>query len=226
MELAIDTSSEIAGIALSQRGEVQAELSWPAGQKHTTELAPNLVCLLAQCGVPISDIEGIFVAKGPGSFNGLRVGISTAKGMALALGTPLVGISTLEAEAFSRAAENMPICPILDVRHGQVAAALFRWKDGEWNRLIDEHITTVSELCLEIGARTVFCGQISPQIASELREGLGKRLVIREWGWGLRRAVYLAQLGWRRLDKGDCDDPDTLQPLYLRKPAITARKAP
>ncbi len=78
MELAIDTSTHVAGIALSSEGEVAAELTWHAGQNHTAELMPNLIDLLNRTRVNLSDIDALIVAKGPGSFNGLRVGMSAA----------------------------------------------------------------------------------------------------------------------------------------------------
>ena len=221
MELAIDTSTETASLALSLKGKVQAELTWHAGRNHTKELLPNLIHLLHQAS--LQDIEGIIVARGPGSFNGLRVGMATAKGLGLALSIPLVSISTLEMEAFQHAATGQPICPIFNAGRGEIATALFQTKQGKWQRLIEEHITTIEELCAKLTARTIFCGQISPEIASQLKEWLGEQVVIVEGASSLRRAGYLAELGWRRLEKGDHDDPATLQPLYLRRPAITLK---
>src|SRR4030042_2821251 len=103
MQLAIDASTEIASIALFSEGKVQAELTWHSQMNQTAELLPNVVYLLKQAKIELKDIDGIIVAKGPGSFNGLRVGMGTAKGLATALGIPLVSISTLEAEAFQHA---------------------------------------------------------------------------------------------------------------------------
>lgn len=224
MELAIDTSTETASIALSSEGEVTAELTWHAGQNHTAELMPNLVHLLQQARVNLKDMEGLIVAKGPGSFNGLRVGMATAKGLSFALGIPLVGVSTLEVEAFPHAATALPICPILNAGRGEIATALFQVRRGKWRRLREEHITTLDSLLLEIKGRTIFCGKIPHEVALQLKEGLGQRALILGGAAWLRRAGYLAELGWRRLEKGDFDHLPTLQPLYLRRPAITIRK--
>ena len=95
MQLAIDTSTDTAGIALARDREVLAELTWHCGQNHTTQLLPQIAHLLNQTGIDLKSISGIIVARGPGSFNGLRVGISTAKGLAFSLGVPIIGISTL-----------------------------------------------------------------------------------------------------------------------------------
>jgi len=221
MELAIDTSTDTASIALSSQGEIIAELTWHAGQSHTTELVPNLTRILEQARITLKDINGVIVAKGPGSFNGLRVGMSFAKGLALSLNIPLVGISTLEVEAFPYAFTALPICPIQNAGRGEIATALFQTKRGKWRRLVEEHITTVEALLPELKRRTIFCGRIPPEIALQLRERLKRKALLVESAAGLRRAGYLAELGWRRLKVGDFDHSPTLEPLYLRRPAIT-----
>ncbi len=224
MELAIDTSTAIASLALSVKGEVQAELTWHAGRSHATELMPNIVHLLHLAKVEIKDMEGLIVAKGPGSFTGVRVGVSTAKGLCFALGVPLVGISTLEVEAFAHAATSLPVCPILGAGRGEIAAALFQMQGEKWARLSAEHITNVGDLCSEIKDRTIFCGEIPPEVAQSLKQRLGSKAIILQGGASLRRAGFLAELGWRRLEAKDFDDPATLQPLYLRKPAVTIKQ--
>ncbi len=226
MELAIDTSTATASIALSSGGEVVAEMTWCAGQNHTVELVPNINHLLRQAGAGPADITGLVVATGPGSFNGLRVGMSTAKGLAFALNLPLVGISTLEVEAYPHSITALPVCPILEVGRGEVAAALFQSRRGKWRRLLAEHITTTGELLPKINGRTVFCGRISAETASQLKDTLGSRALVVSGGAALRRAGYLGRLGWARLSEGDFDPLPTLQPLYLRSPSITvSRKA-
>jgi len=221
MELAIDTSTEVAGIALSSQGEIIAELTWHAGQSHTTELVSSLNCILEQMKLNLEDINGVIVAKGPGSFNGLRVGMSFAKGLALSLNIPIVGISTLEVEAFPYAATDLPICPIQNAGRGEIAAALFQTKRGKWRRVVEEHITTIEKLISEIKGPTIFCGEMQQAAMSRLEEKLGRKARIFKGSAALRRAGYLAELGWRRLEARDFDHSPTLEPLYLRRPAIT-----
>ena len=222
MEISIDTSNETASIALSDSGYVTAELTWRAGQNHGTELLPNIDHLLDK--TDSSMIKGVIVAIGPGSFNGLRVGLATAKGLALSFNAPLVGISTLEVEAYQHALHSEPICPIFNAGRGEIAAALFANKDGKWQKLMDEHITKIDELCAKLKNKTIFCGQITEEIASQLKGYLGEKAIIAEGVLLLRRAGYLAELGAKRLANGEEDNPATLQPLYLRKPAITMKK--
>jgi len=218
MELAIDSSTDTASLALSRHGEVQAEFSWLSEQNHTVEMMPNLLHLLAQARIQLNDLEAIVVAKGPGSFNGVRVGVATAKALAFTLTIPLVGISTLEVEAFPYAATGKPVCPVQNAGRGEIATARYQLQNGVWQRFVAEHITTVEELCAGISGEAIFCGRFSDDIAQRITGLLGDRAIVSH---GLRRAGFLAELGWRRLEANDTDDPTALQPVYLRPPSVT-----
>ena len=234
MELAIDTATEIASIALSSEGKVEAETSWPSGQNHTVELIPNILHLLRQAKIELEGevgsiwrdkIEAIIVAKGPGSFNGLRVGFATAKGLAFALDIPMVSVGTLEVEAYPHSSTGLPVCPVQDVGRGEIATALYQVEDGEWRKLVEEYITTVDKLCEKTSSKTVFCGRFSERssdIARRIEEMMGEKAVILDNTFC--RAGFLAELGYRRLERGERDDVATVQPLYLRRPAITTPK--
>jgi tRNA threonylcarbamoyl adenosine modification protein YeaZ len=222
MLLAIDTSTDNASLALVQEGRALAETNWRCEQNHTVELLPRLVSLLGEAKAGIGSISCVIVARGPGSFNGLRAGISTAKGLAFSLGIPIIGISSLEVIAYEHAGSGLPVCPIFNAGRGEIATAIYQRKDDEWRRLVAEHITTVDGLCSGITARTIFCGEFVPLIASELKKQLKERAIIATTE--PRRARLLAELGKRRLEAGDYDNAATLQPLYLRRPAITQAK--
>ena len=224
MQIAIDTSTDTASLALVQDGEVLAELTWRCGQNHTTQLLPNLSHLLNQTKLSLQSANCIIVARGPGSYNGLRVGISTAKGLAFSLGIPIIGISTMEMEAYQHAEMGLPVCPIFNAGRGEIATAIYQKKGDTWHQLTAEHITTVDVLCSQLTTETIFCGEFVPFIAARLKEQLEQRAIILPPAAGLRRAAFLAELGLKRLNAGDYDNPVTLQPLYLRGPAITQPK--
>jgi len=223
MELAIDTSSNTINLALSYQGKTVAELTWHSGQNHTVELLPGLISLLNQAKINLPDLSTIFIAKGPGSFNGLRVGMSTAKGLAFALNVPLIGISTLEIEAYPFAYTELPLCPIHDAGRGEITVALYQ-QMGEWRCLQEAYITTLEVLLNQIREQTLFCGEIPSAVILQLRQTLGKKAIIPEAAVRQRRASYLSALGWQRFQKGNYDDLATLQPLYLRRPSITQPK--
>lgn len=226
MQIAIDTSTEIASLALVKDDGVLAELTWYCGQNHSTQLLPNLEHLLNQTDLNVREADCIIVARGPGSYNGLRVGISAAKGLAFSLSIPIVGISTLEAEAYQHAGTGLPVCPVLNAGREEIATALYQKKNKKWLQLAAERLTTVDRLCLEIKTRTVFCGGFVPSIAPQLRWRLKEMAVILAPAANLCRAGFLAELGLKRFKAGDFDDPVTLQPSYFRGPSITKPRRP
>jgi len=130
--------------------------------------------------------------------------------------------SSLELEAYQHAETGLPICPIFNAGRGEIATALYQKKDNQWCQLAAEHITTADALSSEISGKTIFCGEYVPVIASRLKKRLKGRAVIA--ADQLRPASLLAELAKQRLEAGDYDHPATLQPLYLRRPAITQPK--
>ena len=224
MQLAIDTATGTAILALIQNGKVQAEATWSCPQSHTTQLLPRLVDLLQQNKLSLQSTNCIIVNRGPGSYNGLRVGISTAKGLAFSLGIPIIGINALELEAYQHAETDLPICPILNAGREEIATAVYQKKDNEWSQLTAEYITTVDQLCSQITTKTIFCGEFVPSIADRLRKQLKQKAVIFPPTTESQRANLLARLGQLRIEADEYDNPVTLQPLYLRRPQITKPK--
>ena len=225
MYLAIDTSSETAGIATIQEGIIKAELTWHCGKNHTVELLSHLESLLRQSFLNIKDMKGIIVARGPGSFNGLRVGLGTAKGLAFSLEVPIVGISTLEAAAYQHADCGLPVCALFDAGRGEIAYAIYQLRGGEWRCLTPERLTTIDELCELIKERTVFCGEPTDAMLEQIRAELGETAVVPAPVARLRRPGFLAALGEKRLMAGLFDDVASLQPIYLRRPHISQPKS-
>ena len=223
MLITIDTSTDVAGLAIASAEDVFAEFNWRCGQNHSVQLLPNLSFLLRQAGFTLSAAEGIIVARGPGGYNGLRVGIATAKSLAFSLGIPVAGVSTLEAMAFEYSALGYPVCAVVNPGGGEIAAAMFETKDGLWLRTLPEQAITVDDLCANVKVRTVFCGQIPSAVSAALAKTLGEKAVVlpgAEW----RRTGAFIELGRRRFRDKDFDNPSSLQPLYLRGPAITQPK--
>ncbi|MFC2068479.1 tRNA (adenosine(37)-N6)-threonylcarbamoyltransferase complex dimerization subunit type 1 TsaB [Chloroflexota bacterium] len=224
MYLAIDTATDMASLALVKDSEILAELTWRCERNHSVELLPRLAYLLSQTGVNLTSTSGIIVARGPGSFNGLRVGISVAKGLAFSLEIPVVGISSLEAAAYQHAATGLPVCPVFNAGRGEIATAMYQKQRNKWRQIFSEHITTVEALCSQITKKTIFCGDFIPVIVTQLKERLEQNVVVLTPAARLRRASFLAELGLKQFVAGSNDTPDTLRPVYLRPPHITKPK--
>ncbi len=224
MYLAIDTSSETTGLSLIKDRQILAETTWHCDRNHTVELLPHLEKMLRQTKLDIKNINGVIVARGPGSFNGLRVGLGSAKGLAFSLNVPVVGISTLEAAAYQYADSGLPGCAIFKAGRGEISCACYQMKNEEWHCLMTENITTIDQLCLSITEKTIFCGEPADDMLEQIKTTLGEKVVIpaRET---IPRAVALARLGEERLKQGLYDDAATLQPLYLRPPHISQPKS-
>jgi tRNA threonylcarbamoyl adenosine modification protein YeaZ len=220
VHLALDTSTDTASIAVAQDGRLIAELTWRCGGNHTVQLLPRISYLLGEGGPGC--LSAIFVAKGPGSYNGLRAGVSTAKGLALSLGVPLVAVGTLEVQAYQHASSHRPICSLLDAGRGEFSAAVYQMEGDRWRTLLAEHITTIDGL--EAPTPTVFCGEFDEQTGARIAARFGEQAIIAGPAATVRRAGFILELGQWRLSRGQLDDPVELQPLYMRRPPITEPK--
>ena len=224
MLLAIDTSTDTASLALAQDETVLAELTWRSKQNHTTQLLPNLNHLFNLTGVTAKSLTAIIVAQGPGSFNGLRVGISAAKGLAFSLGIPIIGVNSLEVAAYQYAETGLPVCAIFNAGRSEIATATYQKKDGKWQQPVAADIITVEYLCSQITEETLFCGEYLSAVATQITAMLKKKAVIPPQATDFKRGSFLLELGRQRLNAGNIDNPATLQPIYLRRPPIGAPK--
>jgi tRNA threonylcarbamoyl adenosine modification protein YeaZ len=227
MQLAIDTSTEYAGLALMRESEALAEMNWRCGLNHTVELYPHLEFLMKSARAEMKYLDCIIVALGPGSFNGLRVGVSAAKGLALNLNIPIIGIGTLEYTAYQHSETGLPVCALQTAGREEIAAALYQLKARKgWTEVQAEYLTTPALLAAALKETTILCGEIKPAVALQLKKLLKSKAVIPAPAARLRRAVFLAELGLRRRAAGQFDNLATLQPVYLRRPPITERRKP
>jgi len=220
MLLAIDTATYVAGLALYDRGQVLAEEVWHSAMTHTVELMPRVQRMLNTHQVAVESLVGIGVSLGPGSFTGLRIGLAAAKGMALPYRLPLVGVPTLDVEAYPFQRAGQPVWGVIRAGRGRLAVACYDNVDGTWSQTIPPTLTTIEGLCDLATEPAVFTGEIDEQGASALRERLGQRATIPSAAIRLRRPACLAELAAARLSRDDVDDVATLAPIYLQHPAV------
>ncbi len=218
MILAIDTATRYAGIALYDGQAVLCEETWRSNDSHTRELMPNVVRALAQQEITVQDLTGLAVALGPGSFTGLRIGLSVAKGIAFVTGKPLLGIPTLDILGYAHARQDLRTCALVEAGRGRFCVATYR-RGQALERLDEYRLLSPADLVASIEGPTLFCGEIDASLRSYLQERLGDLAIIVSPAECLRRAGYLAELGWQRLQRGERDDLATLSPIYLHHPA-------
>jgi len=146
----LESSAKPASAAVCSDGELIGQYFQNNGLTHSRTLLSMAESLLENLGISISDIDIIAVSKGPGSFTGVRIGVSAAKGLAWGLGKPVCGVSTLEAMAYQTQEESALICPVMDARRGQVYNALFTWRSGSLVRLRDDRAISLADLAREL----------------------------------------------------------------------------
>lgn len=223
--LGLDTSTSIATLALIAGGKVTASLERPV-TSHGAALPSAVDELLRTAGLSIPDIGAIAVGTGPGSFTGLRIGISYAKGIAMASGCALVGVPGFDAMALAALERNnIPegrlVCMVVDARKGEVYAALYRVVVDGLEKLSEEVVIALEHLASRITEDVMFVGDERAKDAAALVESRGHWVAVFESRMFDLRGVCVAALGGARFTRGETDRAASLEPLYIRTPEAT-----
>ncbi|HZC47219.1 MAG TPA: tRNA (adenosine(37)-N6)-threonylcarbamoyltransferase complex dimerization subunit type 1 TsaB [Candidatus Acidoferrum sp.] len=223
--LGLDTSTSIASLALIAGGRVVASVARPA-TSHGAALPGAMDELLRSAGVAIRDIGAIAVGIGPGSFTGLRIGISYAKGIAMASGCGLVGVPGFDAVALSALERNnietgRLVCVVVDARKGEVYTALYRVVADGLEKLSVESVVALEHLASRITEDVMFVGDDKAKDAAALVEARGHRVAVFDTGMLDLRGVCVAALGGARFARGETDRAASIEPLYIRTPEAT-----
>lgn len=218
MLLAIDSATRVLSIALYNGQQVYAESTWNTSNRHTVELMPAIQHLLAQAHLTVADVSALAVSQGPGSFNGLRIGFSVAKGLALARHLPLVAIPTLDIIAAAQPPFDGPLIAVLQVGRGRVCANTYDWDGAAWVRRGDLRIVSWDAVLADIHGAAVISGEIDTD-GRTMIERSENPIQIASPAYRLRRAGFLAELAWARWRNGQIDDL-AVTPLYLHQPGV------
>lgn len=224
MLLCIDTSSRFGGVALAdETGQVVEARLWHSTANHTAQLMPAVAGILAARGKRAADLSGVAVALGPGPFSALRVGVSAAKGLAMATGFPIVGVDTLKLEAQGHASPSDVVVAWLEAGRSEVAAGYF----GPNGDRVREDVIEPPEELLDQDARdfgsVAYCGEAAHARAELFQTAPTGSAALSRWT-PADRLWALAGEGWRRLEASQQDDLAALQPYYLRMPTIGTPK--
>ena len=210
--LAVESATLSGGAALLDGDRLLGEITLNIALTHSERLLAAVDRLLADCGLAAADLEGLAVSIGPGSFTGLRVGLATVKGLAMALDLPVAPVPTLDALAARLPFADLPVCPILDARKGEVYLSLYRWRDDRMCRERD-----YEALPPEVAA----AGLVPPVILlgdgiDACRPWLPEDVRIVPAAQRLPSAATVAALGHAALAAGGGVEAESLTPLYLR----------
>jgi tRNA threonylcarbamoyladenosine biosynthesis protein TsaB len=235
--LAIETSTMLGGIAVADDTEgLIAEVRLNVKSTHSERLMAETAQVLKQSGLTVQDIDVFATAIGPGSFTGLRIGLSTVKGFAYATGKPIVAVPTLEAFAWNFPYCAYPVCPMLDARKKEVYAALFMWNGTMCTKLIDEvsvkvehfleHITSLSPSMFSFntkgegksrGDHIVFIGEGALIYRDFILRAMGERALFGPLEKMVPSPANVASIGMQKALKEEFSEPLSLVPIYIRR---------
>ena len=222
MLLAINTSTHQFSLALlEQDGTIFAEYLISPGEKHFTAFMPSIHSLFTSTKKEMDELTAIAVVIGPGSFTGLRVGLSTAKGIAQSLGIPILGVSGLEAMAYQLPYINYTICPLISSRKGELFFALFKWdNDHNLTRLKKDDCIRIDDLPDVITNSTLFLGNDYHTQKNHLQKLLKGNAFFAPLNlWNLK-ASAVGALGLKLFSNQCFDNLRDLVPFYMRPPDI------
>ena len=213
---AVDTSSAVASAAITEDDRLICEFTLNNGLTHSQTLMPMVREVFEKSGLTPEDIDLFAVCEGPGSFTGLRIGITAVKGLAHAVNKPVAGVGTLEAMCY-----NLPFCPyiispVMDARRGEVYNGFYRFRDGNLEEICPPRAVPLPSCLAEIremGEKAVFLGDAVPVFREEIKAELQDLALFAPQGANAQRAASVAEAAkFKKLQKyGE------LVPKYLRK---------
>ncbi|SMC46225.1 tRNA threonylcarbamoyladenosine biosynthesis protein TsaB [Desulfocicer vacuolatum DSM 3385] len=215
--LAVDTAEQGCSIALVNDGVPVCERYGSGLKNHAVTLLPLVEKMLVEdAGVCLDGLDGFVVSRGPGSFTGLRIGLSMVKGLALATGKPVAGISSLDGIAWRMSHAALPVCAMLDARRGEVYCALYQFENGVLMSKGEEMVVSPETALAMVGKRALFVGSGAAAHARYIIRELGPDAVFAPAFQNHVSAPALAHVFFQD-PHGYLKDPAALVPVYLRR---------
>jgi tRNA threonylcarbamoyladenosine biosynthesis protein TsaB len=215
--LGVDTSTSCGSVGLMDDGEILSDYLLNIPVTHSERLLGAIELVLREARCLIENLDGWAISTGPGSFTGLRIGVSTVKGLAFATGKPVVGVSTLHVLASQTAPPPYLICPIRDARKREVYAAFFRYEGGRLlKRQSDDQAIQPEDLVKKITDKTLLIGDGVKTYEDFLRHSLLSLATFPPAPFHVPHGSTVAKLGSELLQNGICLDLSTFAPIYIR----------
>jgi tRNA threonylcarbamoyladenosine biosynthesis protein TsaB len=213
--LAVDTSTQGCSIAVTDGERLISELNFQKSETHSRHLMNLIDGILDRCGLTLDSIDGFAVSAGPGSFTGLRIGLSTVKGLAMATGKPVAAVSSLDALVEGAPfIEGIHLCALIDARKQEVFMARYRCIDGKFSKISEEGLAPLDGVCSDIDEKTVFVGNGVAPCRDFIHRSLGDRAVFVQEECNFIKARYVAALSREGFEK---TKPSDIVPVYIRK---------
>lgn len=214
--LTIDTATRAGSVAVSRGERVLGEIVLNADTNHTDRLLLSLQQLLRDLALTPQQFDAFAVVRGPGSFTGLRVGVATVKGLAMATGKPVIALSSLELLAQQAPLAKYPVCALLDARKQEVYSCLYQWEGGRPQPLGPELVQSPERLLESLKGDVLLVGDGSQTYRTLIVRQLGARAHFLPWPGHLPRASFGAALALNALRLGETLPAAALSPSYIR----------
>lgn len=217
--LALDSSGLVASVAVVTEEKVIGEFTVNNKKTHSQTLLPMVDEVIKIIDMEIEEFDAIAVAGGPGSFTGLRIGASTAKGLALVLNIPIINVPTVDALAYNFYGTDKIICPMMDARRNQVYTGLYQWIDGNFTVLRSQFAIEVEELAVilnEYDQEILFLGDGVEAQLYKFSSLLKASYSVAPIHLSRQRAASLGSLGIEYFKAGRTENADSFEPEYLR----------
>lgn len=219
--LAIDASGVAGSVAYLKDGKLAGEYYFCDKLTHSQTIMPMLEHMKSLIQIHLDEVDAVAVTSGPGSFTGLRIGVTAAKALALALEVPIVGVPTLDVIAHAIPFTEHYLCPIMDARRNQVYTALYKWQGDQLERLTDYMAIDLNEYAESLKEREgkiIFLGDGVQVYKEALIEALGEeKAQFAPSFCNLQHASVLGAVAEKLYEAGKSEDPSTFVPMYLRK---------
>jgi tRNA threonylcarbamoyladenosine biosynthesis protein TsaB len=225
--LAIDTATQSLSLALHDGRTLVAEKTWQTTNNHTVELTPAIQDMLGHESLGPKDLTGMAVCIGPGSYSGLRIGVAVAKGLALPLNLPVVGLSTLDILAAGQPQNSGEMIAVAQAGRGWIITGSYVWSDGRWQSQGEPQRMTWETLIASISGPAVITGEIDQRGHDALAEAVAQDapLTVNPAAFRLRRAGFLAEEAWTRLnDNKDGYPASHLVPIYIQSKDVPVER--
>lgn len=218
--LAIDASGVAGSVAYIKENRLVGEYYICDKLTHSQTIMPMLEHMKSLLEIDLETLDAVAVTSGPGSFTGLRIGVTAAKALALALEVPIIGIPTLDVIAHNIAHTSHLICPIMDARRNQVYTALYKWEAEELVNLTEYRTCDMDEYLTELeakGEKVIFLGDGVDPYKEKIQERLGEHALFAPSFLNLQHASTLAEVAGAYFKSGKVVDASEFVPMYLRK---------
>ena len=215
--LAVDTATKSASVAVVQENSLLAEITTVRKQSHSKQLMEMINRVIGLSGLTLSELDGFAVTRGPGTFTGLRIGISSVKGVSAASGKPIVGVSSLDALAVQASFFPYLICPLIDARKGEVYFSRYRFQNGQLKKEADEQVFPPEKAIVDLNEACLFIGDGALNYQQIILKKMGTSAFFASFFQNTIRASTVAYLSMDKFKHNDTDDVGRFVPQYIRR---------